>query len=91
MQKACQEIKDDPTNLKVDDGMTVCRIDGSWQKRGHSSMNGYVAGVNSSKVIHKHVMSKYCKQCQIWEHKKDNDEYKNWKSTYICSIKNLLG
>ena len=33
MQKACQEIKDDPTNLKTDDGMTKCRIhiDGSWQ------------------------------------------------------------
>ena len=88
MQKVCQEIKDDPTNLKTDDGMTMCRIHihGLWQKRGHSSMNGYVAGVSNSKVIDKHVMSKYCKKCQIWEPKKDTDEYENWKSTHICSI-----
>ena len=68
--------------------MTKCRIhiDGSWQKRGHSSVNSYVAGASNSKVIDKHVMSKYCKKCQIWEPKKDTDEYENWKSTHICSI-----
>ena len=49
-------------------------------------MNGYVARVSNSKVIDKHVMSKYCKKCQIWEPKKDTDEYENWKSTHICSI-----
>ena len=49
-------------------------------------MNSYVAGVSNSKVIDKHVMSKYCKKCQIWEPKKDTDEYENWKSTHICSI-----
>ena len=88
IQKACQEIKDEPRNLKTDDGMTICRIhiDSSWQKRGHSSMNGYVAGISNGKVTDNHVMSKYCKQCQIWKHKKDTDEYENWKSTHICSI-----
>ena len=88
IQKACQETKDEPTNLKTDDGMTICRIhiDSSWQKRGHSSMNGYVAGISNGKVTDNPVMSKYCKQCQIWKHKKDTDEYKNWKSTHICSI-----
>ena len=77
MQKACREIKDDPTNLKTDDGMRMCRIhiDGSWQIRGNSSMNGYFAGANNSKVIDRFVMSKYCKQCQLWEHNKDTDEY----------------
>ena len=66
----------------------MCRIHigGSWQKRGHSSMNGYFAGVNNSKVINRHGMSKYCKQCQFWEYKKDTDEYENYKFFHICSI-----
>ena len=50
------------------------------------SMNGYVAGISNNKVIDKHVMSKYCKRCQIREPKKDTDEYENWKSAHICSI-----
>ena len=68
--------------------MRMCRIHigGSWQKRSHSSMKGYFAGVNNSKVINRHGMSKYCKQCQFWEHKKDTDEYENYKYFHICSI-----
>ena len=68
--------------------MTMSRIhsDSLWQKIGQSSMNSYVAGVNNSKMIGKHIASKYCKQCQILEHKKDTDEYENWKSTHIFSI-----
>ena len=56
MQKACQEIKGDYTNLKTHDEMTMIRIhiDYSWQKIGHSSMNSYASGVNNSKVIDKY-------------------------------------
>ena len=31
-------------------------------------------------------MSKKCKQCDIWENKKDTQEYTDWKSEHRCSI-----
>lgn len=38
-------------------------IDGSWQKRGHVSLNGIVSltSADTTKVLDIHVMSKYCK------------------------------
>lgn len=38
-------------------------IDGSWQKRGHTSMNGVltVTSVDTGKVLDFHSMSKYCR------------------------------
>ena len=54
--------------------MTDCTVslDGSWQKRGHNSLNGVVTAINrvSDKVIDYHVMSKKCKVCQICSKKK---------------------
>lgn len=37
-------------------------IDGTWQKRGHTSLNGVVTAtsLDTGKVIHVSVMSKYC-------------------------------
>ena len=88
MQKACSEIANDPTNVKTEENITLCRLhlDGAWQKMGHSSHNGYVAGVNSGKVVDVHVMSKYCRQCQIWEPKKYTDEYQLWHATHIFNL-----
>ena len=33
-------------------------------------------------------MSKYCKQCDLWEKKKGTEEYEKWKETHdnFCSI-----
>ena len=46
--------------------------DGSWQKRGHSSLNGIVSVISRDvkKVIDCKVYSKYCHGCQQWEGKK---------------------
>ena len=43
------------------------KIDGAWQKRGHSSANGVVTVTVGNKCVDTHVLSKHCKQCQIWE------------------------
>ena len=47
-------------------------IDGSWYKRAHSSMNGFVSAISTEnkKVIDYQVLSKFCKGCLIWEQKK---------------------
>ena len=43
-------------------------IDGSWQRKGFASLNGFVAATSydNIKVIGAVVLSKFCKGCQIW-------------------------
>ena len=60
--------------------------DGAWQKRGYSSLNGIVTLIANGKCIHNEVMSKKCKQCNIWQSKKGTQEYTDWKSEHSCSI-----
>ena len=50
-------------------GNTVCKcsLDGSWQKRGHSSLNDLVTAISNGKCIDAKVCSKKCKACEIWD------------------------
>ena len=72
-------------------GVRTCRVslDGSWQKRGHQSLNGIVSAVSSSKCVDVHVMSKHCKQCVIWENRRELPDYNydQWKEYHIESGK----
>ena len=49
--------------------------DGAWQKRGFSSLNGVMTLISEGKCIDHEVMSKKCKQCDVWNHKRDRDRY----------------
>ena len=42
-------------------------VDGSWQKRGHSSLHGVVSATlfDTGKVVDVDVLSKYCQGCQV--------------------------
>lgn len=53
----CEETKTD---------LSVC-LDGSWQRRGHKSLNGYVSvtSFDTGKVLDVAIMSKYCQVCTI--------------------------
>ena len=44
---------------------TSISLDGGWQKRGYSSLNGYVAALSmeSGKVLDIEVMSRFCRLC----------------------------
>ena len=44
---------------------TNISLDGNWQKRGYSSLNGYVAALSmeSGKVLDIEVMSRFCRLC----------------------------
>nr|XP_047144770.1 uncharacterized protein LOC124818251 [Hydra vulgaris] len=50
----------------------VVSYDGTWQKRGHSSLNGVVAVIasDSGKCVDYQVLSKICNVCTSWESKK---------------------
>ena len=51
-----------PPDQIVDVGIT---IDGTWQKRGFTSMNGTVAAISidTGRLIDVEVMSRYCQGC----------------------------
>ena len=65
-------------------------LDGSWQRRVFSSLNGNVAAISMEigKVIDTEPMSKTCKACKQKEQlqKTDPDAYEAWKANHSCSI-----
>lgn len=66
------------------DGLTVSG-DGSWRKRGFSSLHGVTTliGYYSKKVIDICVKSAYCKGCALWKGKTDSEEYHDWLETHV--------
>ena len=89
MENAAQEVRDivNPnadTNDVVDSD--IC-IDGSWQKRGHNSLNGVVTGISreNKKVLDAQGLSRFCHSCSRSESQKGTPEYEKWKVTHTCS------
>lgn len=64
--------------------------DGSWKKRGFTSLYGVstIIGWFTGKVLDRQVKSSYCKACEYWSKKIDTNEYEEWKMEHkkICSI-----
>ena len=63
-------------------------VDGSWQRRGYSSINGVVTLMSNDngKCIDTCVLSKACKGCQHWKGKEDSEGYIEWKNNHKCQI-----
>ncbi|KAK3920751.1 AP-1 complex subunit beta-1 [Frankliniella fusca] len=69
-------------------------IDGSWHRRGHTSLYGFVAAIDvlTGLVIDYEILSKFCLMCSlaIQQHGEDTDEFREWKRQHIerqeCSI-----
>ena len=76
------------SELETIQGNTICQcsLDGSWQKRGHSSLNGVVTAISNGKCIDARVYSKHCRACQRWEARKGTPEYDIWKVDHDCRI-----
>lgn len=62
--------------------------DGSWQRRGYSSLNGVVTVISSGKCLDYQVLSKVCNACTLWETKKttDPDRYDKYVENHSCPI-----
>ena len=72
-------------NVSTDDPLdNDIGIDGSWQKRGHTSLNSIVTGVarENKRVIYYKVYNKFCKSCTLQESKKGTEEYIVWKENH---------
>ena len=65
MRNAAKEIQDeikDITDVSVS-------VDGSWQKRGFSSLNGVVTAIaiKTGKVLDTEILNRNCKSCNLME------------------------
>ena len=80
------------------DGQSVCKvavsIDGTWQKRGHSSKIGVVFAVSvmTGEIIDYEVKSLICKECSSKEHTdKTSAAYLSWKESHAshCEVNHV--
>ncbi|GFW94524.1 uncharacterized protein TNCV_3904341 [Trichonephila clavipes] len=84
MIKAATEIVDKKQNLSSVIVKCGISVDGTWQRRGYTSMNGCVAAisVDTSKVLDIGViyMSSYCPTCKGFQTMPRNFEYESSKA-----------
>ncbi|GFS77984.1 uncharacterized protein TNCV_2028481 [Trichonephila clavipes] len=85
MQKAASELLVlHPTKNKiVECGISV---DGTWQRRGYSSMNGCVAAlsVDTGKVVDIEIMSSYCPNCRKISKMPRSIESETFAADHVC-------
>jgi len=90
MQDAVAEMRHQINPSAAYDDIVDCQIgiDGSWQKRGHSSLNGVCTAVEKTtkKVIDYQVLSKFCRGCAMRNNKKDTEGYEEFIKNHKCDI-----
>ena len=68
-------------------------VDGTSQSRGcgYASLNGAVPviGVRNGKCLAYDCMTKTCKACQLWEKRKDTEEYETFVQGHIRTINHI--
>lgn len=71
MKEAAEEALNESDDSESGD-ICAC-FDGSWQKRGHTSLNGVVTctSFDTGKVLDVEILSKYCKTCGSGTEKQD--------------------
>eukprot|EP00794_Sanderia_malayensis_P002927 gene2927-3381_t len=84
-QNAGRETKES-LSFKDDNGPQDCQVsvDGSWQKRGHISLNGVVMLISreNGKCLDYTIMSKKCKSCQFWKTRTNDPGYAAWYANH---------
>ena len=68
---------------------TAISCDGTWQRRGYSSLNGIVTiiSMENGKILDVEPMTRICKACKLKENIKSSspDEYAIWKAQHVYS------
>ena len=76
--------------LEANTAVKDCQVsvDGTWQKRGFSSLNGVVTALSplTGKCLDVAGLSKICKSCQMWSKKENHPKYNKWKETHNCHV-----
>ncbi|XP_070528568.1 uncharacterized protein [Cardiocondyla obscurior] len=95
LQQAVEEEKEKNENAgNIATHLTVSG-DGTWKKRGFSSLFGVstLIGKYSNKVIDAVNKSSFCQACNLWNNKKNEniEDYEDWYATHkeSCSINHI--
>ena len=74
MKSASDEVHHDSSKMKEAVIPCAAMFDGTWRKRGHSSLQGVVTCISAStgKALDYAVMNKVCRGCILLEQKKDS-------------------
>lgn len=83
MKTAAKKEKEKSIENGQTNGLTISG-DGTWRKRGFSSLFGLVSviGWYTGKVIDIVVKSKYCKACEFWNKDANTEKYADWAVTH---------
>ena len=78
-----------PEDIEEDGEDTIAcvsvTVDGTWQKRGHSSKIGviFVISVDTGEILDYEVKSLFCYECKVHNNQdSESNEYKEWKSAH---------
>jgi len=90
MTAAVKEIRE-INNCEEDDLADISiTIDGTWMKRGHSSLYGAVFSLfwQTGKVIDYEIKSKFCYKCNYLNKQDERplQDYLCWKASHLCDI-----
>lgn len=85
MSSAAAQLRGDSDTADV--GVSV---DGTWQRKGFTSMNGVVTAisVDNGKVLDTAILSKNCKGCTRMQHTNSTnpEAYNAWYAGHKCSL-----
>ena len=84
MNDAAKEVRIISLKENYDDHIVIDEDilgDGAWQKRGYSSLNGFVTIISKTngKCIDYCILSKKCKSCEYWNAHKGSSKYMMFK------------
>ena len=81
--------QESPESMEDEEGTQVANVavsvDGTWQKRGHSSKIGvvFIISVATGEILDYEVKSLACHECKAKEHiDKDTDAYRQWRDLH---------
>ena len=85
------EIHEIKPEVNEGTGVAKCAIscDGTWQRRGFSSLNGCVTviSIDTGKVLDVEALSKVCKKCKDHEDDEDSPQNASWRVDHEVNCK----
>ena len=94
MNKAAEEVRVANTRRDRPVNVTAVTFDGTWMKRGFSSLHGVFTAIDweLGKVLDVHVATRYCQGCSMWKARRElgkisSEQYQQWKADHdvLCS------
>lgn len=82
--RAAREEIEKNTNENQNQNHLIVSEDGTWKKRGFTSLFGVTSliGYFSGKVLDINIKSAFCEACQLWKNTKKGSQYEEWKTQH---------